>query len=453
MMTKNSSKLHVQADLFKPLLIDIVSKDHPLIRLADSMSWSDFDDTFKNKFCDNNGRPSLPNRLMVGLHYLKYSFNLSDEGTVCGWLENPYWQYFTGGEYFEHKLPLDSSSMTRWRKRLGEDGAEELLSNLIKTALQNGFIKKQEIAKVNVDTTVQEKDIRFPTDARLYDRMLELLVKASQQRGIKLRQTYKRVSKQAIRRQSGYSRARQMKRARKQTSKLRTYLGRVIRDVFRKAEFIDDQLANILETATKLYEQKKGDKNKIYSVHEQHVECIAKGKVHKKYEFGCKASYVTTATSNWVVGAMALHGNPYDGHTLEKVLNQVESLTNNQVRQATCDMGYRGHKYKGDCDILIVNRYRKRVSNSVKKWWKRRSAIEPVIGHLKTENRLDRNRLKGKIGDKINAIMAACGFNMRKLLKAFALFGLCIKKLLFFIQKAYFYKKSKDNLLYFFAIA
>jgi transposase, IS5 family len=431
MKPKKKPKGPIQSELLKVMLKDIVSDRHPLVKLADMVDWNVFEEKLTPTFCDDNGRPGLPVRLMVGLHYLKYTYGLSDEAVVEGWIENPYWQYFCGGIFFEHGFPIDPSSMTRWRERLHGAGLEELLGETIRTGLRGGFIREAELKRVNVDTTVQEKDIRFPTDARLYDRMRERLVEAAHQRGIELRQTYARKGKIALRRQSGYARAQQFKRARRQTKILKTYLGRVVRDIERKAGELDEGLRELLALSHRLLGQEKQDKNKLYSVHEPHVECISKGKIHKKYEFGCKVGLAVTAKKNWAVASLAFHENLYDGHTLQQTLDQVERVTGLQTHQAACDLGYRGHNYEGDCTILIANRYRKSVPASVKKWWKRRSAIEPVIGHLKQEHSMERNSLKGRAGDFINALLSACGYNIRKLLRAIARFFALIFTLLY----------------------
>jgi IS5 family transposase len=308
---------------------------------------------------------------------------------------------------------------------------EELLGETIRTGLRGGFIREAELKRVNVDTTVQEKNVRYPTDARLYDRMRERLVEAARERGIELRQTYARKGKKALRRQSGYARAQQFKRARGQARALKTYLGRVVRDVERKAWTIDADLRELLDLSRQLLVQEKHDKDKLYSVHEPHVECISKGKIHKRYEFGCKVGVATTAKDNWAVASLAFHGNLYDGHTLQQTLDQVNRVTGLHPHQAACDLGYRGHNYEGGCTVLIANRYRKSVPASIKKWWKRRSAIEPVIGHLKHEHSMERNSLKGKAGDFINALLSACGYNIRKLLRAIARFFAPILTLLF----------------------
>ena len=280
---------------------------------------------------------------------------------------------------------------------------------------------------------MQGKNIRFPTDARLYDRLRERLVKKAKRSGIDLRQSYERVAKKALHKQSSHARANQFKKARKQTKKLKICLGRVTRDIRRKMKMLSPVLEKLLSISDKVLSQERSSKNKIYSIHETEVECISKGKPHKKYEFGCKVGFVTSATSNWILGAKAFHGNPYDGHTLKESLEQVDRITGIEFEQATCDMGYRKHDYKGKCIVQIVNRYRKKIPRAIRKWWKRRSAIEPVIGHMKNDNRMNCNKLKGRLGDKINAVLSACGFNFRKLLRAIALFFVFVLKMAVFV--------------------
>jgi len=392
------------------------------VKLADMVEWEVFEEKLGPTFSEESGRPGLPVRLMVGLHYLKYTYSLGDEAVVEGWVENPYWQYFCGGVFFEHRFPIDPSSMTRFRDRLKRAGLEELLGETIRTGLRGGLIKRSELKRVNVDTTVQEKHVRYPTDARLYDRCWERLVEAARERGIELRQTYSRKGKKALRKQSGYAQASQFRRARRETRVLKTYLGRVARDIERKVGTIDRELKDLLDLTYQLLAQGKHDKNKLYSIHEPDVGCISKGKIHKRYEFGCKVGIATTAKENWAVASLAFHGNAYDGHTLKQTLEQVVRVTGTSPIQAACDLGYRGHNYEGNCRVLIANRYRKSISTSLKRWWKRRSAVEPVIGHMKHEHGMERNRLKGKTGDFVNAILSACGYNLRKLLRAIARF-------------------------------
>lgn len=260
MMTKSDTRKEQQGDLFNPLSRDIVSPHHAMVKLADAIDWQSFEDGLSASFCADNGRPSCPVRLMVALHYLKYASGMSDEAVLDEWLENPYWQYFTGGIYFEHEYPTDQSTMSRWRKKLARSGAEKMLEESLKTGLREGFIKKSELTRVNVDSTVQEKAVRYPTDARLYDRLRERLVKSARKNGIELRQTYERIGKKVLRSQSGYAKANQFKRARKATKQLKTFLGRVLRDIKRKMTAPDMELQKLLDLGERLFNQKKATK-------------------------------------------------------------------------------------------------------------------------------------------------------------------------------------------------
>jgi len=252
--------------------------------------------------------------------------------------------------------------------------------------------------------------------------MREVLVRAAQERGIELRQSYRRLAKRALAQQGRYAQARQMKRAGKMTQRLKTYLSRVYRDISRKAGETGKELQELLELAGRLLEQERDSKNKLYSIHAPEVECISKGKAHKRYEFGCKVSMVTSSKGNWILGIRAIYGNPYDGHTLEGALKQVKELVGWKLKKAYVDLGYRGHNYEGETGIRVVNcRTVEKYTRWARKWIKRRAAIEPIFGHLKSGNRLDRNHLKGTEGDRMNAILSGCGFNMRKLLRAFFL--------------------------------
>lgn len=416
MKPKKSAHKNRQQDLFRIELSKIIDPGHSLVKLSKVVDWDQFEEVFGSTYCPDNGRPAASTRLMVALHYLKYTHNLSDDDVVAAWVENPYWQYFSGMQWFEHTVPIHPSSMSRWRKRIGEAGAEKLLEETIKAGLKLKAVKAFQLKRVNVDTTVQEKEVRFPTDARLYDRARQRLVNAAKKRDIPIRQNYNRKAKQLLAQQSRYAHARQMKRAKKCTRSLRTFLGRVIRDIERKHPEPDQELVKLLDTSKRIHSQKRKDKNKIYSVHAPEVECISKGKAHKRYEFGCKVSVAATSKGGWFVGAMAIHGNPYDGHTLSKTLKQVERI-GIQPEHAFVDMGYRGHDYDGPIDVHVDKRRRGRTAKSLWRWMKRRAAIEPGIGHLKREHRMDRNRLKGKAGDRFNAILSAAGMNFSKLLR------------------------------------
>ena len=285
-------KSDTQGRIFETPLDQIINMEHPLVHLAGQFNWASLEEAFGKLYVPHLGRPGLPTRLMVGLHYLKYAYDHSDESAVATFLENPYWQYFCGLEYFAHDLPLDPSSMTRWRKRLNKNDSEALLKETIQTALRMEAMKPKEVNHVNVDTTVQEKAVAYPTDARNYNKGRKLLVKIAKKRGIELRQSYARVGEELQRKQACYAHARQMKRSSKATKQLRNYLGRVIREIERNSEKLTKRENEILELVKRLHEQKREDKKKVYSLHAPEVECIVKGKAHKKYEFGCKASLV-----------------------------------------------------------------------------------------------------------------------------------------------------------------
>lgn len=418
---KPQSETEKQGELFRIELVDLVNRNHPLVILSEQIPWDDFDAAFEPLYCPDNGRSGIATRLMVGLHYLKHTYGLSDEETVHNWTENPYWQYFCGSKWFEYRLPIDPSTMTRWRKKIGEAGAEEMLAGTIKAGLKGGVIKQSSFAKVNVDTTVQPKAVTYPTDAKLYYKMREKLVKAAKVHDIMLRQNYVRLGKRSLIMVGRYSHARQMKRARREIKKLKNYLGRVVRDIERKTRGDAQKeavFAEMIAMAYRILAQERTTKNKLYSIHAPETECIAKGKANKKYEFGAKVGVVTTSRDNFVIGMMALHGNPYDGHTLEQCVEQANRILGMELNgDIFVDRGYRKHDYKGDATVHIVGRGFKKLVWSVRRWYKRRAAIEPLIGHMKNDGHLDRNYLKGIEGDKINAVMCGCGQNMRKLLR------------------------------------
>jgi IS5 family transposase len=366
---------------------------------------------------------------MVGLHYLKHAYDLSDEQTVLRWVENPYWQHFCGEKFFEHALPIDPSSMTRWRKLIGEKGAEQLLAESIATGLKTKTIKPASLDKVNVDTSVQEKAVTFPTDARLYYKMREKLVRLAEHSQIKLRQSYRRVARKALIMVGRYGRVRRKKLMLRETRRLKSYLRKVTADVMRKIgenQGLQTMCWDTLMDAVRLLEQKNMPGwRKLYSVHAPEVECIGKGKAHKKYEFGCKVSLVATSKEGFVIGARALHRNPYDGHTLRGALAQASALSGRELKgDVFVDLGYRGHDYEGPAMVRVVGRNLKGIPKALARWMKRRAAIEPTIGHLKNDGRLGRNFLLGKLGDKLNALLCACGHNLRLMLRKMRLEGM-----------------------------
>jgi IS5 family transposase len=417
---KPKSNSTSQFDLFRSHFHQILNMDHELCRLAKGIDWSRFEVAFADCYSDDMGRPGNAIRLMVGLHYLKHAFDESDESVVARWIENPYWQYFCGYEYMQHDCPIHPTSLVKWRQRVGVERLEILLAETIRLALEFKQVTSQQLRKVTVDTTVQEKAIAFPTDARLYTKMLLRLVNLSRRQGVSLRQSYVRKAPQLLKQQGRYAHARQYKRAGRCTKALHTLLGRVVRDIRRKAAALDETFLVFLGRAEKLLAQTQKSSDKLYSIDAPEVECISKGKAYKRYEFGCKVSVALTNEKNWIVGVQALHGNPYDGHTLGGAIEQVERITGRPVNEAFVDKGYRGHDYSGDAQVHITGqRSNEPAGEALRKRKKRRSAVEPKIGHLKSDNRMGRNFLKGIVGDRINALLAGIGANLRKLLAFF----------------------------------
>lgn len=411
-----------QAELFRTQLSEIIDPQHELMVLASQIDWKRFDAEIDPCYVKEIGRPGINTRIMVGLLFLKETFNESDESLLKRWVENVYWQAFCGFQYMQHKPPIEASTLSRWRSRVGPERMEVLLRVVIETAVKMKAIKPDDFKKINVDTTVQEKAIAFPTDSRLYQKMRLVLVRRAGQLNIKLKQTYKKAGKEALWKHAAYMRARQYNRARKKENSLKTYLRRVMKMIRNLApqkdgQVEDEKLRNLLQLADRVMAQTKESKNKVYSVHEPDVHCICKGKAHKRYEFGCKVSVVTSSNSNWVLGIQALEGNPYDGHTLAVSITQMERVTGKKPETVVVDKGYRGHDYRGEAKVHVVTRILKSMTKPVRKLLKRRSAIEPVIGHLKSDHRMDRNYLQGIAGDKMNAILAGVGFNLRKLLR------------------------------------
>ena len=419
-------------DLFRARLSNIINPRHALVRLAQLIDWRMFETAFGPLYAEV-GRPGLPTRLLVGLHLLKHISNLSDEAVCAGWVENPYYQHFCGLDYFQHELPIDRSSMTRWRERIGPGGMEVLLKATIEAGLDGGVVAPKELERVTVDTTVQPKAVAHPSDARLYHRGREILVRLAAKHGLGLRQSYARLGKRALRKAGTYLHARQTNRAKREIKRLKTFLGRVSRDIRRKLagnQALAPHFARALALVDRLLAQQRHDTGKLYSLHAPEVECLAKGKAHKKYEFGVKVSVAVTNRSGFVLGMMALPGNPYDGHTLQAAASQVERLTGTPVARLYVDRGYRGHNDRGK-DRVFLSGQRRGLTPTIRQELRRRSAIEPAIGHMKTDGRLGRNYLLGTLGDAINAILAGVGHNLRLILNRLrALFALVIIALL-----------------------
>ena len=416
-----------QSDLLRSRLDAIIDMDHALVKLARTIDWTFLEGRFGSVYKDKPGRPPLPTRLMAGLAILKHTYDLSDEVLCERWVENPYYQFFCGEEFFQHKLVFDRSSLTRWRQRMGEEKLVALIQESLSVAARTKAIKPTDLGRVIVDTTVQPKNVMFPTDAKLLNRAREMLVRQAKKQGVVLRQSYARVGKFALIQHQRYAHAKQFKRSKKALKKLKTYLGRVIRDIERKIEgnvWLQEMVfGDILSLAKRVRDQQQRQRGpKIYSLHAPEVECIGKGKAHKPYEFGVKVSVATTLShakgGQFVTHVKALPGNPYDGHTLATVIPDMEALVGNTIGRILADKGYRGHNAPSDYKFRVfISGQKRRMTPTIKRELKRRSAVEPVIGHLKAEHRMGRNYLWYRQGDAANAVLAAAGYNFRRLIR------------------------------------
>ena len=318
-------------DLFQQPLTELINLKHPLVKLAELIDWSVFETRWAEFFPSRTGRPASAPRLIAGLLYLQHTFACSDEDLIWTWVENPYWQHFCGETYFQHEPPIDPSSMTRWRQRIGEEGVERLLIETIAAARRSQVVKARSFEKIIVDTTVMEKAVAYPTDSRLLERGRQHLVKLAGTLGITLRQNYNREAPRLAAQVGRYAHAKQYRRMKATLKSLRTVVGRVWRDLDRKLDHQNEvqrsRAATILARVKRLLEQKPKDKNKLYSLHAPEVECISKGKARQPYEFGVKVTVATTHKEGLVVGMRSLPGNPYDGHTLPEAIEQVSILT------------------------------------------------------------------------------------------------------------------------------
>jgi IS5 family transposase len=429
-----------EQDLFRARLDQIINMQHELVKLAHAISWRFIEEKCGAVHSDGPGMPPLPTRLMAGLAILKHTFDLSDEELCARWVENPYFQYFCGEEFFCHELPFDRSSMTRWRQRMGEERIASLLQESLHVAVSSGAMKPSDTRRVIVDTTVQPKNVIFPTDAKLINRARETLVRLARKVGIDLRQSYRRVGKLALIKHQRYAHAKQFKRANKALRKLKTYLGRTIRDIGRQIAGEDDLQAIFLRPlhlASRVLDQNRHQRGrKVYSLHAPEVECIGKGKAHAPYEFGVKVSVATTIKRSkggqFALHAKALPGNPYDGHTLATIIPEMETIIGAEIGRVLADTGYKGHNAPLSHKFRVYTAGQKRrMTPAIKREMRRRAAIEPVIGHLKNEHRMGRNYLAHEQGDAINAILAAAGYNFRLLLNWLRLLLRCILACLF----------------------
>ena len=380
--------------------------------MADRIDWDWLDEELAPAFCDH-GRPAEPVRFMVGMFLLKATYGLSDEQVWERWVHDPYFQYFTGEEFFQHHLPHERSGLSHWRKRLG-DKLDILLAETLRVAHEAGALQADDLARVTVDTTVQPKNIAHPTDANLMLTAIEQLGKLAKHHGVRLRQSYSRVAKKAALMAGRYAHAKQFKRMNKKLKFLRTWLGRLCRDIRRKTGDDEDLRAAFAMPLSKA-EQIRGQNQrqrgwKLYSWHAPETECIGKGKARAPYEFGCKVSITTTNKRckgrQFILHAKAFAGNPYDGHTLKEVIEEAQALTGRIIERVYVDKGYRGHATPNPRRVFISGQKRG-VHGQIKQELRRRSPVEAVIGHCKTDGHLGRNFLKGRLGDHFNAVMTA----------------------------------------------
>jgi transposase, IS5 family len=271
-----------EQDLFRSRLDQIIDMKHSLVTLARTVDWDFLEQAFGAAYTDGPGQPPLPTRLMAGLAILKHTYDLSDEVLCERWVENPYYQFFCGEEFFQHRLVFDRSSLTRWRNRMGEERLQVLLQESLSVAVRTKAIKPSEFSRVIVDTTVQPKNVMFPTDAKLLNRAREKLVRLAQLTGVGLRQSYARVGKFALIKHQRYAHAKQFKRARRALKTLRTYLGRVMRDISRKIAgdaALEGRFSKLLLLARRVHEQQQRQRGpKVYSLHAPEVEASARAR-------------------------------------------------------------------------------------------------------------------------------------------------------------------------------
>jgi IS5 family transposase len=410
-------------ELFRSHLANIIDPRHPLVRLAGLIDWSRLAEAFGPFYKEGIGRPGLPTRLLVGLHLIQHMDGLSDEAVCTRCLDSPYVQFFCGEAFFRHELPLDRSSLTRWRQRIGADTLEVLLAETLAAAQRAGAVQDKHFERITVDTTVQTKAVAHPTDSRLLHRGIEILGRLARRHGVKLRQSYARVARRARLEAARLIHAGRRKQAERHVRKLRTWLGRLQRDIARQIAGDETRQAAFAETQERigrLLRQKRTDTGKLYALHAPEVEGIGKGKARTRYEFGVKVSVAVTNAAvpggQFVVGLRALPGNPDDGHTLAAQIAQTERLTGTTVQRAYVDRGYRGHD-EPDKNRVFLSRQKCGLTPTLRQELRRRNAIEPVIGHLKSDGHLERHHLKGAEGDAINAVLCAAGYNLQLLVR------------------------------------
>lgn len=395
----------------------MLNQSHPLYKLANKIAWSKFEKAFTPLYSSDKGRPGKPIRLMCGLLILKHLRNLSDESVVEQWSENAYYQYFCGMQDFCPSAPCASSELVHFRERIGEEGIELIFQESIR--VNNEDDDKNHYETAFIDSTVQEKNITYPTDAKLHKKIVKKVLDIVNVHKFPLRQSYKFVLKRIYRDQRFRNHPKNKKKALKADKRLRTIAGRLVRELRRNLGDCHDY-DKLLKIFDAILSQSRYSKDKIYSIHEPEVLCISKGKEHKKYEFGNKVSIIRSITGI-ILGAKSFR-KEYDGHTIDESLKQVERLTGRKIKVLSGDRGYRGKKEVNGTRIMIPdvpkksdNRYQR---NKKHKLFCKRAGIEPTIGHLKSDYRLGRNFYKGVAGDAVNLLLAAAAYNFKRAMNA-----------------------------------
>ena len=427
MPMENLSNSQNQGRIFQTLLSQNLYQKNKLYRLRDLINWSDLEtNVLAHVDIKQFGRNRKPHRVMLALLMLQAMYNGSDSFTEEELMENMYWQYFCGYEYSIKEPEISEATIRRFRGLIGESGYNEIMKELVRIGMKVGALKKKDLDSAIIDTTVQIKNIKHPHDAQLMEKARDKIVKLCKNLNISLNETYAKSFKINMIKLWKYSKDSKVKKKWKTLKKLKTLLGRLIRICERAIEkqgfFLSVSDSEILSRVKKIHAQsvlKKAEKETykklhsiLYSFHATEVECIGKGKLNKPYELGNKVGIGVSGRGNFIIGLKSFHDNPYDGHTLDQTVNAIKRVVEDFAGKYFVDLGYRGNNFSEKSKVYTP-RTKKALSKEDKLMMKRRSAIEPIIGHLKNFCRMGRNYLKGKIGDIINPFISAIGLNLR----------------------------------------